>query len=109
MSGHLITTIPAPSICCRCRAITLTGVAEGWLARVDLTPLSPPGEIGAVLAGLTVWTLTRTGLVERNSDRRDHPAGPRLPDHRCGRQIPAHHRAPAAAAAVCVETEECPF
>jgi hypothetical protein len=97
MTVHFVTTPVAGRTCPRCHTLILTGVAEGLGARVDLTPLNPLGELHALLAKRTTYTLTRSGLVERHAERiaGDHLRGPILAAHRCGARVPAEHRAPA--------------
>lgn len=92
---HFITT-PATGSVCRCRAVILTGIAEGIHTRVDLIALNRDGEVGALLSGLNTYTLARTGLIRRDAWRIGDTvlarAGPVLAEHRCGRETPAGHR-----------------
>jgi hypothetical protein len=92
-SPHLITTTPKGELCPRCRCVTIAGIAEGLHARVDLTPLNPAGELAALLTDRWTYTLTRAGLVYRDSFRiaSGHLRGPVLPAHRCGQSIPVEH------------------
>lgn len=93
---HLITTPVKGDLCPRCRTVTLTGTAEGLHARVDPIALNGAGEIAALLAGQTTYTLTRTELVHRDPGRIAGTAlkGPVVAEHRCHRTVPADHRAP---------------
>lgn len=111
MTGPLITTAVAGSVHPRCGTPVLTGIAEGLLARVDLTPLNRAGEIRALIAGLQTYTLTRTGLVHRDACRIAGTAltGPVLAEHACHHRIPAEHRASTAAVRTAPPTEGIPF
>jgi hypothetical protein len=87
--GHSLETSPAiAKPCPRCRRPLLTGLAEGIHAYVDITPLTPAGEIAAVLAGRQTYTLRRTGLIQRDAYRRADPAlaSPVLAQHDCLRR-----------------------
>src|SRR5688500_14484681 len=101
MTGPLATTNAKPTTHPRCGAVVLTGHAEGLHARVDLTPLNRAGEIAAICAGLQTYTLTRSGLVHRDTTRIAGTAltgaGPVLAEHRCHRTVPANQRATTAA------------
>lgn len=92
---YLITTPVAGGICPRCHQLTLTGIAEGLSARVDLAPINPAGEIAELLAGRWTYTLSRTGLVHRDAHRiaAGTLRGPTLTTHRCRQQRPAEHLA----------------
>ena len=98
MTNFLATTPVSGAVCRRCRTLTLTGHAEGLRATVDLTPLSPAGELSALLAGRWTYTLMRTGLVHRDAGRiagNGLPAdAPILAEHRCGYTPPPEHQAP---------------
>lgn len=114
-SRHLITTRVTPDIHAMCGALILTGHAEGLTARVDLTALNTAGEIAAICDRLPTYTLLRSGLVHRDPGRIADPwmrqAGPVLAQHRCGRTVPAAHRAATAPppAAAAVDPDTCPF
>jgi hypothetical protein len=114
-SRHLITTRVTVDIHARCATPVLVGRAEGLLARVDLTALSTAGEIAAICDRLATYTLLRSGLVHRHPGRIADPwmrqAGPVLAQHRCGRAVPAAHRAATAPppAAAAVDPSVCPF
>lgn len=88
-TAHLITT-PAAAGLCRCGQILITGTAEGIRARCNPNPITRAGHITAILAARTVYRLTRTGLVEINSDRikGNSIKGPTLVTHKCGDQWP---------------------
>lgn len=113
MSGHLITTPVTADLCPRCKAVILIGWAEGLHARVDPTPLNRDGEIATLLAGLQTYTLTRSGLVHRDATRIAggtlSKCGRTVPQHKCGRHIPAEHREVIAPNTAQPQTEECPF
>ncbi|GAB2952063.1 hypothetical protein GCM10027280_45580 [Micromonospora polyrhachis] len=113
MTAHLITTPVAAGIHLRCGTPVIVGVAEGLLARVDLTPLNRAGEIHALIAGLQTYTLTRHGLIHRDAGRIAGTslakAGPVLAQHTCRRQIPAEHRANTPPPARVATTGNCPF
>lgn len=86
---HLETTAPAVITCRRCRQPLIHGIAEGVIASTDPSPLDPAAEAVAVAAGRVTFTLTRTGLVQRDETRRNDPAltGPVLAEHDCSRRI----------------------
>jgi hypothetical protein len=85
---HLTTTPATVQTCPRCHRPVLYGLAEGLPARVDIQPLTPAGERHALRAGRWTYTLTRTGLVHRDADRRADPtlAQPVLAAHDCPRR-----------------------
>jgi hypothetical protein len=89
MSRHLETTAPLVHTCRRCDRPVIYGLAEGIPARVDPAPLAGPlAEALAVVAGRQTYTLTRTGLVQRDAGRRSDPSltGPVLAAHHCPRR-----------------------
>jgi hypothetical protein len=79
------TTAPAVVTCWRCSKPTVYGLAEGVIARADITPISGAQEAAAIRAGLQTYTLRRTGLVQRDAYRRSDPAlaSPVLATHVC--------------------------
>jgi hypothetical protein len=90
-------------------------ICHSAIRRVDLAALNTAGEIAAICDRLTTYTLLRSGLVHRDPSRIADPwmrqAGPVLAQHRCGRAVPAAHRAvtappPAAAAG---DPDVCPY
>lgn len=84
MSQHLITTVAEIQTCRRCGGLTLTGIAEGLRARVDLTPC--PDETTAIRAGRWTYNLAAGQLVPRQDWHRRQPAAaPILADHACKR------------------------
>lgn len=98
MSQHFVTTAAIPAICRHCRALTLTGHAEGIRATVDPVSLSTTGRAAAILDRRTTYALTAGELVERTLWRQTHPVAPTVAEHRCGQPIPAHWQAPPAPA-----------
>lgn len=87
--------------CPRCHAWTLRGLDSDMCAidaRVDLVPLSPVGEVVALLANLGTWRLTRSANKWRLDPRDPEtikavPAGTVIggdvvPRHECGRSWP---------------------
>jgi hypothetical protein len=87
---HFETTPPSVVICWRCGRPTIYGLAEGVIARADPAPIDQTGEIRAVLAGRSTYTLRRTGLIERCASRRADPtlASPVVAAHICPRRHP---------------------
>lgn len=86
-----------------CGAAVLTGLTgSGVDVTVDAAPVSPIGELEAVLAGLTTYTHHEVAgeLYHRaGSTIRSRPAGTRPrqtvhPAHRCGSTWPALPRGP---------------
>lgn len=82
---HFETTPPVVVVCWRCNRPTIYGLAEGVIARADITPIDSASEIRAVVAGRRTYTLTRSGLVERDAGRRSDStlASPVLAEHAC--------------------------
>lgn len=109
MSGRQV--IPARGMeaqRCRCGTAVLAGLsAAGLTIALDRAPLSPTGELMAVLAG--VWTYTHHHVANEVHVRmagtiNQRPAGTRArqsvhPVHRCGTTWPALPRTPIPAAA----------
>jgi hypothetical protein len=82
---HLITTTALPSLCGRCRGLTLVGLSEGLIARVDPYPVARDMQVVAVLAGR--WTYVLIGHQLHH-----HVGSPYgrviLAEHRCGQPLP---------------------
>lgn len=92
---------------CRCGAMVLAArTGSGLDAQVGADPLSPIGELEAVLAGVSTYThhVVSSELHHRSPwSIRHRPAGTRPrqtvhPLHRCGDTWPALPRAPGPAA-----------
>lgn len=86
---HFDTTAPTVTNCRQCRQTIIRGLAEGIPARVDPNPLPGiAGEQAALDAGRLTFTLTRSGLVQRDAIRRTDPnlTGPVLAAHDCPRR-----------------------
>jgi hypothetical protein len=95
MSGdHLITTKTRVTTH-RCGRIVFDAIVEGLPVHADPTPLTPIGELAALLAGRRTYDLARRELWHRDRwriCRREHPV---VADHRCGiPPPPAGHVAP---------------
>ncbi|HLL68838.1 MAG TPA: hypothetical protein VK453_24460 [Micromonosporaceae bacterium] len=112
MSEHLATDPVTVQRCRRCQAPILVGLAEGLPCRVDPVAVNQLGELIAILGILATFTLTKSGLVQRDASRvrGTFLRGPVLVQHQCGRHIPADHRAtPAAPALVPAHSGPFPF
>lgn len=81
---HLETTIPVIRQCARCSVRFAAGVAEGVKAEVEFVVLDPGQAVWAILHGIELYCIRRTGLVHMDAMRL---SGPRLgclyPQHRC--------------------------
>lgn len=113
------------NLCPRCDTWTLVGLDDHTLAhtvRVDPTPLTPTGELAALIATRRTYTLTsdgrRTTLQHRDAwDITGHPPGNEggeydvLPAHQCEHPFIGTHitesRLPVRMKTV--EVSECPF
>jgi hypothetical protein len=94
---HFDTTIPKIQPCASCGCWLAAGVAEGIHAKVDIVVLDPVQAALATIAGVRLYALTGTGLVELDSYRlRDPKFGRPYPRHRCG--VVWESRLPAAGA-----------
>ncbi len=108
--SHLHTTPVTVTICLRCRAVILTGWAEGLRVRADPTPINRIGLITAILATRPTYRLTRSGLIHLDQERiRSANRGPVLADHRCQQPIPAEHRDTTHPDVTTETTEGIPF
>lgn len=81
---HFITTVPVLRPCAVCGRWLAAGIVDGMHTEVDLTQLDQAQALLAIVCGLQLYCLTRTGLVHLDRDRLQDPrfAG-RLPEHRC--------------------------
>jgi hypothetical protein len=79
------TTIPVIKPCRRCGVWLAAGVAEGIHAEVEFVVLDPTQSVLAKIAGLELYALTRTGLVQLDDYRlRDERFSSKYPEHQCG-------------------------
>ena len=81
-SRHLTSTVATRRRCPQCRAVTLAGISEGWLVRVDPTPLTPAGADALTAAGRDLYVLSHRELVHRDDDH-TQLSGLVLPEHVC--------------------------
>lgn len=82
MGEHLVSTPATPSTCPRCRAATLTGLAEGLIAHADTQPISHTDEAALQAAGHTTYALIAGELVHRD-DTRTSPTEQLHAEHHC--------------------------
>jgi predicted ATPase len=84
--SHLMTTKIVVGSCHACRRPVAVGIAEGLLARVDLSSVDERAEVAAILADRWTYTLTAGELVYRDAGRIAGRClrGPVLAEHRCG-------------------------
>lgn len=86
---HLITTIPVIRLCSRCACVLAAGISEGMHVTVDLTPLDAEQALMAILVGVELYGLSRTGLIHLDPWRMGDPRfAVRYPAHRCGSTWP---------------------
>lgn len=80
-----ITTVPKMRPCEKCGHWIFAGIVDGLHTRADMVQLDDQQSLLAIIAGLQLYSLTRTGLVHLDVYRLQDPkfAG-RLPQHRCG-------------------------
>ncbi|WP_018350966.1 hypothetical protein [Longispora albida] len=95
MTTHMISTPALPHTCPRCRVLVLAGVAEGVPVHADPQPVTPAGELDAVLAGRSTYSIVGRELVRRDAGRAASLSGAVVVDHQCGQPIAAGHHAPA--------------
>lgn len=88
---HLITTAVSVQKCQRCAATVFAGWSEGFLVRVDPTPLSRAGADAAAEEGRAVYILAHRELTYRDSEHIFLP-GLLLPEHACGLGVPESWR-----------------
>lgn len=82
---HLDTTIPVVKPCSVCGVWLAAGISEGLHTACDLTALDVTQQVLATFAGVRLYAITRTGLVELDRYRLTDPKfGGRFPRHRCG-------------------------
>lgn len=80
-----VTTVPVVRPCSRCAVWLAAGLSEGMHVQAEFTALDPTQTVQAVLLGLRLFAITRTGLVHLDDDRlRDERYSARFPQHRCG-------------------------
>lgn len=94
MSERWHSTQVSIGMCPRCLQPILTGWGDGFTVRAELQPVVASGEVAAIRAGLSTWLLRR-GRLEYRSDSQiasERQAEPLLIEHKCGNEIPAHHR-----------------
>ena len=78
------TTIPVIRPCRLCGSWLAAGVAEGVKAQVDLVILEPAQLLLAVIAGIDLYVLRRTGLIRMDTLRlQGRHLGRLYPQHRC--------------------------
>lgn len=65
MSDHLITTPPTLTICGTCSAPLLAAVVTGLERHIDPTPLTPVGELQALMARIPTFELRGSVLMRR--------------------------------------------
>lgn len=91
---HFITTTPALVTCRHCAQPTLTATVGGIDRHIDIAPLTPAGELAALLEHRATYNLIgarRDHLVQRTVHhiRAADQAAPVLADHNC-RPTPPH-------------------
>jgi hypothetical protein len=91
---HLITTAPALVPCRTCQRPQLAATVTGLDRHVDPAPLTPAGELAALLAGRPTYNLAgpnREHLIRRTVHHihapRRHPV---VADHTCQPPAPGH-------------------
>lgn len=79
------TTIPVVRPCRRCAVWLAAGVSEGLHVEAEFVVLDPGQSVLAVLLGLRLFALRRTGLIFMDDWRLQDPAfDAYIPEHRCG-------------------------
>lgn len=81
---YFVTTIPVIRPCRRCGVWLAAGIAEGIHSEAEITPIDFGQQLQAILMGLALFNLTRSGLVELDQSRLQAPRGAIYPGHRCG-------------------------
>lgn len=80
---HFETTIPVIRPCSRCGVWLAAGVAEGLKAEIEFTVLDMGQQIWAIVQGIDLYCLRRSGLVYMDASRLADPPGAIYPQHRC--------------------------
>lgn len=81
---HFDTTVPVIRPCRRCGVWLAAGIAEGIHSEAEIGPVDSGQQIQAILMGIPLYNLSRTGLVEMDQSRLQAPRGAVYPGHRCG-------------------------
>lgn len=99
-----------------CRGLTVAGIDDNGLSTwCEPTPLSPDGEVAALLSGRSTWDLfAGHALTYRRASAICHrPAGSRrrpvLAEHMCSQPLPASWLAPPPVTVTAAPSMEVPF
>ena len=77
------TTVPVIRPCSRCGVWLAAGIAEGIHSEAELNPIDQGQQIQAILLRISLYNISRTGLVELDQSRLQAPRGAIYPEHRC--------------------------
>lgn len=112
--GGLYNSKPSMAVCSECRTKVLRAHIEGFLELLDLAPLSPLGEVAALLQGSRTFLWCDNGRVYRRTTWNIKTApipvtGLVVRIHQCGNGAALVGPFQASFETKAEESDECPF